>query len=247
MKNKNNKFNVNPYPSSKKFILFGLLALISFAWVQIFAISRIWWCFILSTVFCVFCIIKLTPFILFWNDANREFLDNERLKKELEIEKMKKPLCTSLPNLIIADFTRQLHEHLNADDKWSYEKTDILSEILCGRVHLEINGKKAIAVLHKLEWQELVYLPTELPQDDVQKKAKENFSLFAFEWVDTHLTEINALCQKAEEDGSYEAYLTDILPERKFWEAIVETLKKRGFTQTEIVEVDGDELIKILR
>lgn len=250
MTNTNNnysKLNVKPYPSSKKFILFGIIALFSFAFMLIFAIARVWWCFILTAMLFIFCIVKLIPFITFWSDANNEFIENERLKEELRLERLKKPLCTSLPNLIIADFTRQLSEHLNNDDKWSYAKADIFGEILNGRVHLEVNGKNAVAVLNKLEWQELIYLPAKLPQKDVKKKETEDYSLFAFEWVDTHLTEINTLCQEAEDNGSYEAYLTDILPERKYWEEILKVLNSRGFTQTEIVEIDGEEIIKILR
>lgn len=249
MKNKNNnKLNVNPYPSSKKFIILLILSHLAFAWMQCFAISKVWWALIYTTILFAVCIIKAVPYILFWNDANNEFLENERLKKELELERKKKPLCTSLPNLIIADFTRQLHEHLEGVENWSYQKTDVFGEILAGRVHLIIDGKKAVAILNKLEWQELVYLPAEMPQKDVKKKANKNYSLFAFEWVETNLTAINTLCQKAEDDGTYEAYLTDILPDdRNSWDAIVEVLKKRGFTQTEIAENDGDEFIRILR
>ncbi|MDE5994224.1 MAG: hypothetical protein K2G60_01790, partial [Oscillospiraceae bacterium] len=182
-----------------------------------------------------------------WDDANNEFIENQRLKDELRLERMKRALCSSLQNLIVADFTREFSEHLYADDKWCYEKADIFGEILCGRVRLEVNGKKAVAILDKLEWVELTYLPAKLPQKDVLKKENEDYSLYAYEWVETHLTEIVTLCQEAEENGSYEAYLTQILPERKFWEAIVKTLKSRGFTQTEIAEIDGEELIKILR
>lgn len=250
MTNTNNnysKFNAKPYPSSRKFILCGIIALFSFAFMLIFAIARVWWAFIVTAIIFVVCVYKLIPFITFWGDANNEFIENQRLKEELRLERLKRPLCTSLQNLIIAEFTRQLYEHLNEEDKWGYSKADVFGEILNGRVHLEINGKNAVAVLNKLEWQELIYLPSKLPEKDVVKKVNEDYTLFAFEWLETHLTEINAICQEAEDNGSYEAYITDILPERKYWEAIVNALKSRGFVQTEIAEIDGEELIKILR
>lgn len=247
MKNAYDKFKDKPYPTSKKFILFGINALFSFAFMLIFAISRVWWAFIVTAMIFIFCIIKLIPFITFWDDANNEFIENQRLKKEIKQERLKRPLCTSLQNLIIAEFTRQLCEHLNEEDKWGYSKADVFGEILNGKVHLEINGKNAVAVLNKLEWQKLIYLPSKLPQKDVKKKETEDYSLFAYEWVDTHLTDINAICQEAENNGSFEAYLTDILPERKYWEAIMKALNSRGFVQTEIAKIEGEELIKILR
>lgn len=234
--------NVNPYPSSNKVYFWFMLSMCNFFFMMAFAISRTPLLLVISIVFFFVALVKLHPFVSLWDNANMQFAENERLRKELELEREKKPLNYSLPNLIVSYFIEQLPKVLKPDDVWQYTSNDVLSEILVGRVHLIVNGKKALIILNKLEIVELVYPPTVLPEKDVSKK--EDFTLYAFEWVETNSVEINSRREKAIADESYEFYIPDLLPERKYWDAIVKALIQKGFAP-EIIEVDDEEVVKI--
>lgn len=240
--NYDNKFHANPYPSSKKYYMYFILSMCNFFFMMVFAISRSWSLLIVSIAVFVFFLIKLYPYISLWDKANREFIDNERLRKELELEKQKKPISYSLPNLIISEFVQQLSEVLKPDDVWSYRCADVYGEILTGKVRLKVNGKDALVILNRLKVVEIVYSPTVLPEKNVNKK--QDFSLYAFEWVETNLIDINNRREEAIKNESYEFYISDILPERKYWEAIVKALIQKGFA-AEIIEIDDEEVVKI--
>ena len=81
-------------------------------------------------------------------------------------------------------------------------------------------------------------------QQEVPKKKKDDSGRIAFEWVETHLLDLNARCNEVIGQGEAELMLSlSELPEEKCWEAICKELKKEGLENIEILPGEG---IKIL-
>ena len=81
-------------------------------------------------------------------------------------------------------------------------------------------------------------------QQEVPKKKKDDSGRIAFEWVETHLLDLNARCNEIIGQGESELIVSvSELPEEKCWEAICKELKKEGLENIEILPGEG---IKIL-
>ena len=84
----------------------------------------------------------------------------------------------------------------------------------------------------------------ETTQQLVPKKKKDDSGRIAFEWVETHLLELNTRCNEIIGQGESELMITiSELPEEKYWEAICKELKKEGLEQIEIIPSDGIKII----
>lgn len=84
----------------------------------------------------------------------------------------------------------------------------------------------------------------ETTQQIVPKKKKDDSGRIAFEWVETHLLELNTRCNEIIGQGESELMITiSELPEEKYWEAICNELKKEGLEQIEIIPSDGIKII----
>ena len=75
---------------------------------------------------------------------------------------------------------------------------------------------------------------------------EENYELLAFEWVETHIVELNARVNDAIGKGKSELLLkSDELPTRESWDDIRYELEKENITDTKCIP-DGI-LIKLTR
>ena len=77
-------------------------------------------------------------------------------------------------------------------------------------------------------------------QQEVPKKKKDDSARVAFEWVETHLLELNAKCNEIIGQGESELMVSvSELPEEKYWEAICKELQKEGLENIEIIPGEG--------
>ncbi len=84
----------------------------------------------------------------------------------------------------------------------------------------------------------------ETTQQLVPKKKKDDSGRIAFEWVESHLLDLNARCNEVIGQGETELMITiSELPEEKCWESICKELQKEGLENIEVIPGEG---IKIL-
>ena len=77
-------------------------------------------------------------------------------------------------------------------------------------------------------------------QQEVPKKKKDDSGRIAFEWVESHLLDLNARCNEIIGQGETELMITiSELPEEKCWESICKELQKEGLENIEILPGEG--------
>ena len=137
------------------------------------------------------------------------------------------------------------------DARWIWAEPDARRRIENGEdVFILLNRaggyRKAKVRIDNLQVQEIIYSfdepeePEDIPLDpnDVEtdtpvpdQQPPENFELIAYEWVESHIIELNDRCNEAIGEGKYVVVLsTDELPDPKSWEAICKELIRAELT-----------------
>lgn len=136
------------------------------------------------------------------------------------------------------------------DARWIWAEPDARRRIENGEdVFILLNRaggyRKAKVRIDNLQVQEIIYSfdsqdePEEIPEDPVEDGSDssdtndqpENFELIAYEWVETHIIELNDRCNEAIGEGKNVVILTaEELPDPKSWEAICAELIRAELT-----------------
>ena len=83
--------------------------------------------------------------------------------------------------------------------------------------------------------------PTE--QEVERKEIAENYGLMAFEWVESHIGELNGKLNEKISEGVKEYVIVSAeLPDERCWESVCEELKRQGLKNAETVP-DGIKII----
>lgn len=136
------------------------------------------------------------------------------------------------------------------DARWIWAEPDARRRIENGEdVFILLNRaggyRKAKVRIENLQVQEIIYSfdmqePDDVPvepeaeepnnQDPVEQPV-ENYELIAYEWVDSHIIELNEKCNEAIGQGKNVVILTaEELPDAKSWEAICDELIRAELT-----------------
>ena len=114
--------------------------------------------------------------------------------------------------------------------------------------------KRAKVVLTNLQVTDIMFglppaeatEPSDTEDAENEEPMEENYELLAFEWVETHIVELNARVNDAIGKGKSELLLkSDELPTRESWDDIRYELEKENITDTKCIP-DGI-LIKLTR
>lgn len=136
------------------------------------------------------------------------------------------------------------------DARWIWAEPDARRRIENGEdVFILLNRaggyRKAKVRIENLQVQEIIYSFDMQEQDDVPVEPEaeepnnqdpveqpvENYELIAYEWVDSHIIELNEKCNEAIGQGKNVVILTaEELPDAKSWEAICEELIRAELT-----------------
>ena len=136
------------------------------------------------------------------------------------------------------------------DARWIWAEPEARRRIENGEdVYILLNRaggyRKAKVRIDNLQVQEIIYSfdsqdePEEIPEDPVEDGSDssdtndqpENFELIAYEWVETHIIELNERCNEAIGEGKNVVILTaEELPDPKSWEAICAELIRAELT-----------------
>ena len=82
-------------------------------------------------------------------------------------------------------------------------------------------------------------VPTDVSSVEIHSE-KDDSARVAFEWVDSHIAELNEKCNDVIGQGKNELILAvSDLPEEKYWERIREELVKAGLENVEIIPEKG--------
>jgi len=133
--------------------------------------------------------------------------------------------------------------------KWVWEKPNAWSQIKNGEdVYIRLNKvggyqKAKVCITDKsvtgIEVMSSTGEPTDTASLEVEEQ-KGDSERVAFEWVDSHIAELNEKCNDVIGQGNSELILeVSDLPEEKYWERIREELVKAELENVEIVPEKG--------
>ena len=139
--------------------------------------------------------------------------------------------------------------------QWVWESSKWKSEFQSGAdLYIRLNkegGYKRVKVFMQ-DWyvRGIEIIESALPASDttetkqVSKKTKDDSVRVAYEWVETHLLELNERCNEIIGQGNDELTLqASELPEERYWNAITQELIKAGLDQVEILSGEGIKII----
>ena len=139
--------------------------------------------------------------------------------------------------------------------QWVWESAKWKSEFQSGAdLYIRLNkegGYKRVKVFMQ-DWcvRGIEIIESALPASDttetkqVSKKTKDDSARVAYEWVETHLLELNERCNEIIGQGNDELTLqANELPEERYWDAITQELVKTGLDQVEILSNVGIKII----
>lgn len=133
--------------------------------------------------------------------------------------------------------------------KWVWEKPNAWTQIQSGEdVYVRLNkaggyNKVKVCITDKgvtgIEVMSSTGDPTDAASVEVESE-KDDSERVAFEWVDSHIAELNEKCNDVIGQGNNELILAvSDLPEEKYWEGIREELVKAGLENVEIIPEKG--------
>lgn len=181
--------------------------------------------------------------------------------KEVEFDKNKTiPTQKDVYALAYSVILRQitaivLSKYPNA--RWIWEEPNAKERIEKGEeLHILLNSaggyKRATVVITNLQVTDILFgaLPAEpsdhTEDDEDDEPMDENYELLAFEWVESHIVELNARVNEAIGKGKSELLLkSDELPTKESWDDIRYELEKENIADTKCIP-DGI-LIKLKR
>ena len=141
--------------------------------------------------------------------------------------------------------------------RWIWEESNAKERIEKGEeLHILLNSaggyKRATVVITNLQVTDILFgaLPAEpsdhTEDDEDDEPMDENYELLAFEWVESHIVELNARVNEAIGKGKSELLLkADELPTKESWDDIRYELEKENIADTKCIP-DGI-LIKLKR
>ena len=184
-------------------------------------------------------------------EVQEDFLDEEPMIEEIDDQDLWEKKCEFASEKISC-----LVENAYPNARWVWENVNWRESIQKNEdVYIRLNkegGYKRAKITLKdgfVSSMEILpeeeYVPAvETTQQLVPKKKKDDSARVAFEWVETHLLELNAKCNEIIGQGESELMVSvSELPEEKYWEAICKELQKEGLEQIEIIPSDGIKII----
>ena len=160
---------------------------------------------------------------------------------------------TSMPTKTDYDFiVEQISFYVNdayPNAKWIWEKANAWSQIQNGEdVYVRLNKtgdyrrvKVCITNKRVTGIEVLSNAENTIDVSSIEKPSSiDDSEHFAFEWVDSHIAELNEKCNDVIGQGENELVLeVGNLPEEKYWERIKEELVKVGLNDVEIIPDKG--------
>lgn len=133
--------------------------------------------------------------------------------------------------------------------KWIWENANAWSKIQNGEdVYVRLNKaggyhRAKVCITDKsvtgIEVLSTTVVPTDVSSVGTTS-GKDDSERVAFEWVDSHIAEMNEKCNDVIGQGNNELVLSvSDLPEEKYWERIREELVKAGLENVEIIPEKG--------
>ena len=139
--------------------------------------------------------------------------------------------------------------------QWVWESSKWKFEFQSGAdLYIRLNkegGYKRVKVIMQ-DWcvQGMEIIESQAPTADkadpkkITAKPKDDSARVAYEWVETHLLELNERCNEIIGQGNDELTLqASELPEERYWNAITQELIKAGLDQVEILSGEGIKII----
>ncbi len=217
-------------------VILGLLALLTF-------ICRLWPILLLIILGIFVAAIRL----LFLSSRRVEVIEPLPLLPAPQPEPTEKDLRTLAYSLILKRITEiVLSEYPNA--RWVWEAPNApklieLGEDVCILLNFAGGYRKAKVIIQNLQVVGLQYIQNTPPVEEEDEDddtpiepPKENYELIAFEWVESHIFEINERCNEAIGQGLAEIVLTaEELSARESWPDICRELKRAELTDVECV------------
>ena len=186
----------------------------------------------------------------------------EPLPIKTQAPEVRIPTQKDVYNLAYSVILRQitaivLDKYPNA--RWIWEAPNAKERIEKGEdLYILLNSaggyKRAKVVLTNLQVTDIMFglppaeatEPSDTEDAENEEPMEENYELLAFEWVETHIVELNARVNDAIGKGKSELLLkSDELPTRESWDDIRYELEKENITDTKCIP-DGI-LIKLKR
>ena len=146
---------------------------------------------------------------------------------------------------------RRINEHLAGaypEARWIWETPNAQARIIAGEpVHIMLNRaggyRRAEVQVIRLQFKGLVFEPVpmpepiQLPEGPPGEPDETDYSLLAFEWVESHVQELNQRGNEIIAQGKSEICIAaDELPDPASWPDICIALKHSGFSEAVITE-----------
>ncbi|MCL2299142.1 MAG: hypothetical protein FWC27_03220 [Firmicutes bacterium] len=146
---------------------------------------------------------------------------------------------------------RRISEHLAGaypGARWIWESSNAQARIAAGEpVHILLGRtggyRRAAVQVVQLQFKGLKFdsLPEPMPpppqEDPPRESGETDYSLLAFEWVESRVQELNQRGNEIIADGETEIRIeADELPDPASWPAICAELKRNGFSEAVVTE-----------
>lgn len=216
----------------------------------------------LKTAFNIACLFDALFFILrFWHFliasvfmtivfAIPIFFSKSDEKREKKSENMQNTISENKDSLY-NDVAKQITEKVRADfpeARWVFTHPKAISVLRSGSaVNIVLNGAggyRKAEVRLKDGVIETEYITEEQKQrckeptepETERKEIAEDYGLMAFEWVESHIGELNGKLNEKISEGEKEHIIVSAeLPDERCWESVCEELKRQGLKNAETV------------
>jgi len=146
---------------------------------------------------------------------------------------------------------RRITEYLAGaypEARWIWELPNAQARIVAGEpVHILLNRaggyRRAEVQIDKLLFKKLKFdslpepIPPPPPEEPSEESGETDYSLLAFEWVESHVQELNQRGNESIADGETDIRIeADELPDPASWTAICAELKRNGFSEAVVTE-----------
>ena len=156
-------------------------------------------------------------------------------------------------SVILRRVTQLVHQRY-PQARWIWESSNIRQSIENGEeVFILLNRaggyNRAKITITNLQVEDIIFLGTNTSETDEEPdipaeddEMPENYELLAFEWVETHIIDINNRCNEAIGEGKNEILIqADELPVKESWIDVCSQLKKADIENPECIP-DGIQI-----
>ena len=173
--------------------------------------------------------------------------DKEQEKKSENIQNTISENKDSLYDDVTKQITEKVKENF-PEARWVFAHPKAISVLQSGSaVNIVLNGaggyrKAEVRLIDGVieteyiteEKKQRCEEPTE--QEAERKEIAENYGLMAFEWVESHIGELNGKLNEKISEGVKEYVIVSAeLPDERCWENVCEELKRQGLKQAETI------------